>query len=403
MDPLEQLGPAAWQPTNVTRGTVLAFSASGANCVALIEADGAHLVLHSDDDGASWSAPWPEIPENLLVTALLAGSEAVHVSLLGEGVLGACYFQAGIYSGWEDAGVGLPRSAVVTSMAEANHVLYAGTQRHGIFTRVISGRAATCWNAMGSDGEAYDARAAVTSLVAVGGRLMGASAQGLLLIDEEGGRVASDSNAPAAPIGLAGTEDNGLMAWSPRGVWFSEDGGVFWVGLPDPPRKAIVRSTATAGPIVLAVMQTPHDRSINRWCYGAEAWTPFNDGLPQTASPSAVVATATSVLLGTGDRGIYRLQVYSHESVIPSSALTLQDEQTLQAGTTVRLTMHQSEDVRIELYGPGGECVRKADLKGLQAGFHEVAIADDSIVPGIYTFTIRAQGVTRAGRRLILR
>lgn len=402
VDPLAPPGRAAWQHTNVMGGDVLALSASGADCVALIQADRSYQVLHSGNDGMVWSAPWPELSRDLHATALLASPDAVFVGFWRRGVLHARNARLGTFSAWEESGAGLPEDAVVTSMAHSNTVIFAGTQRHGILTRAMRGHGGLRWRPMSFAATSREAIEAVTSIAVLEGRLVGAGALGLVRIDEEGGGAVLDRFWADAPVGVARAGGRGLTAWSPRGVRYAEDGEHRWFGLPDPPRDAFVRGAAGAGKIVVAIMHMPQGGSVHRWSYGAQAWTPFEDGLPTPVRPSSVLATSTSILLGTADRGIFRFPVGSGARMIPADVLTLEDEQRLQAGSTVRFALHRPGDVRVQLYSPGGECLRESVLESLRVGSHEISLADAVVTPGVYTFTLRSQGLSQSGRRVIL-
>ncbi len=299
---LEQRGSTVWQPTNVTNGDVLAFDGNASACVALVGGEANYRVLHSADDGLLWSMPWPDLPREQLVTALMAARDAVYAGLFMNGVVRAAYAAGGKRSVWEGTGHGLPEDAVVTSLAGSKDVVYAGTRRHGIF--VHTGNE---WSAIEGTRRSVADREAVAAMAVVDDHLVVADWRSLHLIRKDGRSTPLDPFAEAAPIGLVRTGRRGLVAWSTRAVRFSDDGGSIWHGLPDPPPDTMIRSAAFVGMSVLAVMQGPDGSCLQRWNFGEEEWSEFGASLPESGRPSSVFATPSGVLLGMGDGGIHRL------------------------------------------------------------------------------------------------
>ena len=379
-----------WQSTVVSRGDVLAVSASGANCVALVQEGRRCRVLYSLDGGLEWSTPWADVPEHLHVTAIQASADAAYLGLWSGGL------------DWEAAGAALPTDAVVAALAHSENRIVAGTQRHGLFVSDARRNGRVQWKPLAAD-PGSDAAGGVTALAFAGERLLSATSSGLLEVREGGAMVALDQGTRSAPVGIAAGRGDVVITWSPRAVRCSIDAGGTWFGLPDPPAGALVRGVAAAGRQVFATMQTPPGGAVYVWHLGAEAWRSVDGGLPRAASPACLVATPGGVLLGTAEHGIYRMPMRLDGEIIPADLLRLDEPPALVASSVVRFTTGSAGTVCIQLCNAAGACVREVVLEGLPPGSHAIEVADGNLPPGIYTIILQTHGTTVTCRRAILR
>ncbi len=375
-------GRTAWQSTNVTRGDVLAFASLASECVALLAVDGATRVLHSFDEGLLWASPWPDLPRNSLVTALAAGPGAAFVGLLSGGVLWAPRADG---AEWRPAGGDLPEDGVVTALAASQHEVFAAIRGRGIF-RLSAG----AWSIASHPGEPSCAGVVVTSLSFRRSRLVAATTRGLWTLDETGCCVLSGIPAIMRPIGVVEWAHDGLLAWTPSGVFFSEEINGKWMGLPLPPEGMLVRSAAPFGSSVLVVLQGHGQSTVHRWRPGLAEWEKDFGGPGESVS---IHAASDAVLLGLGEGGIDRTMARHGESLSRTLDVRVERSAPHHPDARIQFVMQRAQDVSVFLCHPDGTIRREMALGKLHSGRHETVLENASIAPGIYTVIVRAGGL----------
>lgn len=368
--------------------------------MALVGENGVYRVYHSGDAGRNWSPSWPDLPGGLSVTALLAAADGVYVGSLMRGVFAAPYHCSGEPPVWRDVSGGLPTGVSVSALAAAGREIYVGTRGHGVFAH-----SSDEWRSMDSAGDSVGDKEAVTALaVADDGVLVGGTRALTRMRIGGGGRDAGAfTESTSAVMGIQVASPGRLLTWSSRRVWYSDDDGTSWLGLPRQPIDGgYIRSAAAIGSHVFAGVQGNRGAGVLRMELGADRWEKCGDGLPMPCWSVVVAAASGAVLAGLGSQGIYRLPVALESTAALSHAFTVEAEGG-GTGPTVRFRLHRTEDIRLELSGPDGNCVRSFVLGPLPTGIHEVTVDDGSLAAGVYTCTVSSTGFSRSVRKIVLR